>query len=295
MSTATETKASLRKDITWDQYRELPRMNGSTLVAGRDSMLELKRAIDGGGRVETKPMRFGSQLHCLLLEPDRFEETHVVMPDFKVDPGNLTKSGTRSFAKTQWVTDAEDAFRAENEGKEVIGRSDYDKALCMIESVRSHPLASDWLRTGAKEITALGEIRGIAFKGRIDILTDGRIIDLKSTGDVSPRRFKWTNIDFGYPEKLAIYRELVRQVTGDVLPVNAIAVEGTEPWDRVNYDYPYWLLDYAMHRVNALIDSYKMCRESGIWPGKDHGAESVEVPVPESYMPSEEMVPYVRD
>lgn len=288
MSMTEAGEAILRKDVGWDEYCELPRMNGSTLVKAKKSMKELHHCMQKGGERETDKMRFGSQLHCLLLEPERFESENVVMPDFHLDGNNVTGKGAPSTSKaTDYYKKAVEQFQTENAGREIISRSAYDKALCMIEAVRSHKTADLWLRKGSREVTALGEICGVPFKGRIDILVD-RIVDLKATGDVSVMFFGRTSANFSYAEKLAGYRELVRQATGETLQVNVIAVEDKPPWDRVNYRYPEELLDYGFKRVQAWASTYTAAMEKGEWHGVDQGQDELEVYVPNYFMPEDD-------
>ena len=85
-------------NIPFDEYRELDLMNASVLVKGRKSMKELRHAKEVGF-VATDKMRFGSGVHCLLLEPEQFDATYAVVPDFHLDRGNLTKDGEQSTSK----------------------------------------------------------------------------------------------------------------------------------------------------------------------------------------------------
>lgn len=287
MNSDTNT-ARICDDISWDEYCQIQRMNGSTLVKGYKSMLSLRNCMTRGVVRNTEKMRFGNKLHCLLLEPDRFESEHVVMPDYKSDPRNLTKGGDRSFSRTGWVKEQEEQFGKDNAGREIITRQDYDRALAMIEAVRTKQKAVEWLREGQKEITVLGRISDIDFKGRVDILTDSAIVDLKATGDVGQQKFGRVSANFRYAEKLAIYRELVRQATGETLDVWVIAQEDGGDFDTVIYRYPEALLDYAMKGVQAVLWCYKQGLEHDYWPGADGGKEYLEIFVPNWAMPEDE-------
>ena len=82
----------IEKNVSWDAYCQMPEMNSSKLIRGRTSMLKMKEAIDGHSP-STGKMRFGSQMHSILLTPDEFSRTHRVMPDYKNDEENVDSKG----------------------------------------------------------------------------------------------------------------------------------------------------------------------------------------------------------
>lgn len=279
------SNACVRTDIEWADYCQMSEMNPSTLVAGFKSMLHLKRTIDGEVFKETDKMRFGHRVHCLLLEPERFEAEHVVMPSFHLDDGNVTGKGAKSTSKaTAYYKEQVALFESENAGREIISRQDYDKALHMIEAVRSNDMARAWLEAGETEVTVLGEILGVPFRGRIDLLADC-IVDLKNTNDATPRLFGNIFARFRYAEKLSIYRELVRQAMGNSPDVWVVAQEDNGDFDTVVYRVPEIVLDMAFEQVVALVERYKDCRECGVWPGLQDGMPYLEIAVPNWAMP----------
>lgn len=95
-----------------------------------------------------------------------------------------------------------------------------------------------------------GEIHGYKFKGKLDVVGDGWICDLKSTESISKMQYSkgWYNfIDFwGYDLQGAIYQELVYQNTGKRLPFYIAAVsKETEP-DLGIFRIPQESLDLAL-------------------------------------------------
>lgn len=276
-------------NVPWQDYLQVRKMNPSTIVAGCYSMLRLKRAIDGGFPEESKAMRLGSGCHALLLEPEQFESRFCVMPDFHLDAENLraakNKSETvedrRTTSKaTSYYSQKAKAFQAENQGKTIISRSDYDTALMCIESIRSRPNLAELLEDAICEVTVEGEIDGVPFKGRIDALRPDTITDLKTTRSVHRRQFGWQCLDLEYPFKMAIYRELVRQNTVGVREVKIIAQELQGDFDNARFTIPSDLLDEELVRVRKVIERYKIAREQDYWPGVDGGEYEVELELP---------------
>lgn len=56
------------------------------------------------------------------------------------------------------------------------------------------------------EIPAVGEIQGMMWKGKADIVTDDSIIDLKTTSDID--KFKWNAKKYNYDSQCYIYQML---------------------------------------------------------------------------------------
>jgi hypothetical protein len=82
---------------------------------------------------------------------------------------------------------------------------------------------------GEKQIVFTGTIADVPFKGKLDSYIEGKcIVDLKTCKDFEPvwknhRKMSFVEA-YGYDIQLAIYQELVRQNTGEQLPVYICAV-----------------------------------------------------------------------
>jgi hypothetical protein len=267
---------------TWDEYRQIDRKNGSTLVAGLKSMRALKRAIDSGGKEQTDAMRLGSGTHCLLLEPEEFEQRYCVVPEFHKSPENVTAKGQPTDSKlTNFYKQAVKEFASQNSGKEFLSREQYDNALYAVESMRSKPLITSMLESADTELTIIGEIDGVAVKGRIDALCRDCIIDVKTTASADLRTFGRTFANLHYGFKLALYREMLRQFTKQNLPVVVIAQETSGDFDTVVYDVPSCVLDSGLAQVKRVLADYKHSLENGVWHGIDRGEETVPLLVPQ--------------
>lgn len=275
-------------NVAWDEYTRIERMNPSTLVAGIKSMRHLFIRMRDGFGEPSDPMRFGTGLHALLLEPDEFESRFCVMPDFHKDELNTTGKGERSDSKaTKYYKEQVASFHRENSGKQIVTREQYDRMLFAIESIRSKPAVMELVESSQKEVTIYGEIDGVACKGRVDLLSPVVLADLKTTADVSPRAFGRTFANLHYGFKMAMYRELVRQNAGD-REVKVIAQETAGDFDTVLYTVDSIILDNAMGRVRSVIADMKAARESGEWHGVDRGMSECVLLVPNWAMTDEE-------
>jgi hypothetical protein len=287
------------ENLPFAQYQRIMAMNPSTLVHGRKSMRALKAAIDGGSSEPTQAMRFGNKYHTLILEPEEFEESFCVMPNFAAMQENVTSKGDRSDSwATSFAKESKKAFerQAELDGKQVITREEYDRGLAMCEAVANDPYASELIATSKREVTLLGEIEGVEFKGRLDLCGD-KIADLKGTATVEAIAFGRSAANLKYGFKMSIYRELYRQnFNRDPEDVCIIAVETGGCFDCCVYDEMDAALDEGYDRVIETVRAYKTCIQSGRWPGVNRGQRSVPLYVPNWAMPEDDLeVAYVAE
>lgn len=269
-------------DVDWFEYRAIQRMNPSTIVHGFRSMRELLAVMEGGFYEETNAMRLGTGIHALTLEPDDFRERFAVVPDFHKDAANRTSDGTPSESKaTRYYKDACAAFMNENRSKSMMDGELYRKAMKATEAISRHPMAASLIRHAKKEQSILGEICGVPFKGRMDLLDmeiRGCITDVKTSQSCDPWAFARVCRNLHYPAKMAIYRELVRQAHGITLDVKVIVQETSKGFDTVVFPLKPEKLDAAFARVCEVVEQYKQAQVEDEWPGIDGGRDEMELP-----------------
>jgi hypothetical protein len=127
--------------------------------------------------------------------------------------------------------------------------------------------------SGQKQVIMVGEIAGVPYKIKVDSLHENAIVDLKAIKDFMPlwnedKHVKQHFIHYwSYDIQGAIYREVVRQNTGNVLPfyIAAITKEKPEPNLQV-----YWIpdedLDNALNEVKSLSPRFQQIKEGKIQP-----------------------------
>jgi len=264
---------------TRPEYETISAMNPSTLVHGIRSMKRLKRVIDNRGIIEeTDPMRLGTGIHALTLEPAEFERQFVVVPDFHLDPENTSGTGKNikpSESKaTKYVKQKVAEFATANAGKKFLSGAQYQSALNAIKAIHERPHLKAMIDRCQKEITLRGEILGLPMKGRVDLLDiqGGEIIDLKTTADCEAYAFGRTFANLNIAFKMAIYRELAQQQYKRTFQCSIIAQETMGDFDNTYYPIPDIALDNALKQVKEVIHQYQGCLESNVWPGVDGGA-----------------------
>lgn len=280
------------RQMTFEEYKAIPAMNASTLVHGFKSMRALKAAIDQGDEAPTKAMRFGSQYHVKILEPRVFEQAYCVMPNFASHPDNADKKGNPSTsAATFFVKQRTREFQsyASERGQQIIKQQDFDTCLKMCKSVYANSFASQLIDQSKSEVTLEGEIEGVPFKGRLDLIRPGILSDVKSCASAADHAFGKSAANLRYGFRMGLYRELYRQNYSEPFEeAFLIAVESGGDFDCCVYQMPEAVLDDGFDNACRLLTRYKECLESGVWPGVDAGEDFVPLYVPNWAMPADE-------
>jgi PDDEXK-like uncharacterized protein DUF3799 len=246
--------------MTFAEYAALEAVNISSLLALLVSPKEYQWRKTHA-RPDTAAYRLGRLTHCAVLEPMR------LLKDFVASP----------FA--DFRTKAAQAWKAEQEaaGKTVITEAQFQAAEAMQRAVWNHPLAKRHVMEGEPEATfTWTDARtGIDCRGRIDLL-NGSTVDLKSARSVAPTAFGRDAARFFYHVRMAFYRDGVRAVTGQDLPVVLVCVQKEPPWDVAVYRLSDEVLDQGRRIYEGLLDTLRICLDSGEFPGV---CESEELPL----------------
>lgn len=136
----------------------------------------------------------------------------------------------------------------------------------MIKRMCRDELFTEYLE-GEKQVILTGEIGGVPFKGKLDILADERIVDFKTVRDFSSvwSTDRGERINFveamGYDIQGAIYRELYRQKSGQVLPYYIAAITKEKEPDLAIIEIPEALLDDALDKVIYFAPEFQLMKQ----------------------------------
>lgn len=237
-------------------YFSLPRLSASGAKVLLKSPARFRHERDAPPAPSAE-MRFGSMLHCLVLEPDQFEERYAIAPD--VD--KRTTAGKEAFARWQF----------NNKGKDAVSVDEYDRANRMADAVMRQ--AGSLLTGGEAEKPVLWERDGALLKAKMDYVGEC-IVDLKTTSADDEEgliRAAWT---FGYHISAAAYQEAAEVLTGRKLDKMFVFVTKTEPHDVVILKAGDEFLSRGKAKWDAAIRLYSACMEFDNWPGLASRIES---------------------
>lgn len=191
---------------------------------------------------DTTALLQGKLLETLLLEPNKVEQFMGENPELFMKNGSL--------------------------------KSDHRKVLEMVERAKKDKIFMDFIGddfTSYYQHLVHGEIGGIEFKGLIDIYQPGvRIVDLKGVKDFAPiwdsnkgRKLNFISY-WGYDMQLAVYQELLRQTTGEDLPVYIAGITKESVSDIGIFEIPQAHLDKKLAEVAELAQRFQLIKEGKV-------------------------------
>lgn len=259
----------LHVTLSREEYDRSPRANYSKLKHLGKSPAHFRHEQMTKG-VDTDAKKLGRCHHLSTLEPERFLREVAVWD-----------GGTRRGK--DW-----EAFKAQNPGRELIKQEEYEECMALQAAVRSHPVAGPYLRNGKHEVSAfwtyvsraIGGLDewSIDCKSRLDFVTDGALVDLKTTRDASPEGFKRQVWSYRYHTQAAFYSDAYFAATGRRLPYKIIAVENFEPYVVQVYTVPEHLIEMGREEYRAWLGLLHHCRSTSSWSGYSDGELELEVP-----------------
>lgn len=217
------------ESVDFDLYRSWEAVNNSSLGPMRRSAAHYHHALTAE-REETDALRFGTLAHAGKLEPLELMRRYCVMPDLTVDLLDDNGEPYKNPRATKAYKNRVAAWKEANADKEEISQAWFDQVVGISQACNQNARANDWLsRSGSAEVSILWQdaATGLMCKGRIDKLTDGLAVDLKTTRDAG--QFEKSIADFGYARQAAFYLDGLYALTGRAYQFGIIAVERDAP------------------------------------------------------------------
>lgn len=199
-------------------------------------------------RPKTKAMVLGTLAHQLILEG---KTGYLVCRDGRTKEGKADKA------------------RIEDEGLIAVTQAEADDIEGMAKAILEHELAASILGDGKSEqaVVWTDEQTGVTCRGFVDWLHPKVIADLKSCQDGSQDGFGKQAANLGYDIQSFMYREAIRQLTGEDLPFLHITVESKAPYLVAVHQLPVEADQRGERLFRKALDIYAKCIDTGIWPG----------------------------
>lgn len=216
----------------------------------------------------TPAMTLGSALHCLVLEPGKFDGRYVVAP---AGIDRRTKAG-----KEQWAE-----FEAASKDKTVLTAEQMEQAKGMAEAIAASNAASRALAMCPRREHAIeweDFATSLPCKGVIDAWGEQWAIDIKTTDDASERAFSRAVANYQYHGQAAFYLDGLAQAQSNIKNFLFIAVEKNPPHGVRVYSCSPDLLATGRQLYLKLLCSHAECVAAGEWPGYPDEVEPIELP-----------------
>lgn len=237
------------KNLSFEEYQKIDAVNFSTLknIARSPAYYRFIKDVVKS----TRSMDIGRAVHMMLLEPSVFDNSVSVY------------HGTRRGS-------AWECFKDENKGKEILRPSELETAKRMVESVLFHPFAGHIFldHDSSTETTLLWHDpnTGLKCKARLDLIQDGRIVDLKTTSDPSPWEFTRSAVRYRYFTQFAFYLHGYYIITGERPEMMCVAVGNNGAHETVVYNVSNEAINHGNVEFTAMLEKLVECSESGQFP-----------------------------
>ena len=184
----------------WDRQELLSKMDDDTFYYGylgkhalSSSSIKLLQTspkkyhyITKYGQNETSPaLRAGHLFHTAILEPEKYSEIKFI---------DVQSRNAKKFKDA--VEEYGECFTAKE-------RSENER---LIDAFFKNEQALQLITDCQTEVPAIGEIDGLPFRGKADVLSKTGIVDLKTTTDI--RAFPYSAKKYGYDIQVYIYCQL---------------------------------------------------------------------------------------
>ena len=156
-------------------------------------------------------------------------------------------------------------------------KSEYRQAEIMIERAIKDEVFMKYM-AGEKQVIMTGWIEGVPVKIKIDSCDGYRLTDLKTVRSITETFYAkdlWQRLNFcewwGYDLQGAVYREIYRQNTGDMLPFYICAISkdksGTIPHPRIKViEIPPGKMDEKLTEVKGQITKIQALKDGDYEP-----------------------------
>ena len=218
---------------------------------------------------QTKAMRGGSVLDCLLTEPHQFDTRYAmsIYDEF------------RTKEAKSWRDEME------AEGRQVLKASEFDAAQSQLNAIKSKPEAAA-LINGAQFQVAFRHATAYPFasKGLIDILPDDdeTIVDLKTcepSALESKRSLARHIFDWGYHIQAGAYCEGMAIASGiERTQFKFIFVTSKPPFRVAVVSLPFPAISYGADLYRAGAKRFAECLETNKWPSIWDGEVEIDLP-----------------
>src|SRR5262249_51861586 len=146
----------------------------------------------------------------------------------------------------------------------------YDRVRFCAEAVRKHPAAALLLREATERELSLfwydGRF-GVPCKARIDLMSFGGVVDLKTCVDASREGFAKSIANFDYHIQAGHYLNGAEHALDETPKFwSFIAAETEDPFAVAVYNLDRASILVGLRRIDEAMSLYKRCLDSGKWP-----------------------------
>ncbi len=221
--------------------------------------IELWKYEKENPKPDTKATAFGSALHCLLLEPEKFDDNFIIATGAPINPryGTPFKRGSKSY--DEWF----ETVKLQAGKKKLIFPEEYQELLIMQKEYKH--LVDDLVNIKGYKLNRERPIEWIDEEtkqpctGFIDTEIAGIILDLKTTADMSEDTL-YKKCQKSYFIQAAVYADALRQIDDCQHPiVFLVFLRSKAPYTMKIVEVEKETLELGLKEFRKAIRIYQDC------------------------------------
>lgn len=234
----------------------------------------------------TPPKLAGRILHTAILEPEKFDQRFIVVPDDAPRKPSITQRNAKnpsedSIRSIMWW----DEFELQFGDRQIISAKDQKEYTNIANAVRGNPAISKFLEGAMMEKTfvAVDPETGLKTRCRTDIvnvIADYTVvIDLKSCEDARTAAFARAAYNYGYFHQDAFYRDTIANSGwGNVDLFLFAGFEKEAPYASKTHQSSDDAISRAREQYKRSLRVAAECTATGQWPAYSDEIEVLEYP-----------------
>lgn len=251
----------LIEGLPYETYAQAEGINNSGLLQLLRSPAHYRHWTRAPARAPTPALELGKITHLCVLEPDLYDKSVVVAPEFAVAKGHTLKAQREAWEG------------ALPNGAIIVSAKQHDKARAMRDAVWANPDARKLLAKGKREASLWWDdpVFKVRCKARVDFVSQvvdrGLILDLKTTTDASRLKFARSMADYRYDMQAAHYLEGGRASGAfDADHFFFLAVESEAPHATVLYSISDVVRGVGSQWRDEAMARYRQAVDNNAWP-----------------------------
>ena len=234
----------------------------------------------------TAAMRFGTAVHCAVLEPERFAALYATAEQCGATTAKgerCANNGTARYGGV-WRCGRHPVKDVEPDALELLPEDQIAACKAIRANLHAHPkLRKLLLAPGTTELSVVWDDAetGVRCKARIDRLCEiggGIVLDLKTTSDARPFAFAKKIFEFGYYRQKAMYQDALRAHGVDTEHLVFAAIENEAPYLVAGYRLSDGAADMGRAELRVLLRRFARCMDADTWPGYDPDIQEISLP-----------------
>lgn len=267
--------------VSFETYAGWKAINSGVVKWGAISPKHMHAAFNGELKAEdTRSMKLGRALHCMLLEPETFETRFIIAGDCEA----VLKSGDRKGMKCgatgrfrdgdgAWMCGKHEPTEPLPLTEDIITLDEAKRCRAANEAIKSHWAVKLIRRKGWSEVSLVWEYAGLPMKCRLDrYATEGTrptIIDVKKVqpGKGTVEECEYAIKRYGYATQASLYVEGAARLSGKRPEFIWLFVEDGPPHDINIIPASAETLAIGWHIAKSAITRYARAIKSTDIPG----------------------------